>query len=56
MDAMTQIAQTLGAIPSTPQEKRQARNRRYYERNKHIWQWYEDVRRLRNLQKLLGLT
>jgi hypothetical protein len=55
MDAMTQIAETLGSIPQTPQEKRAAKNRRYYERNRHYWQMWEDIRRLKALRDLLGL-
>ena len=53
MDAMTQVAQYLGSIPITPEERRRAKNRRYYERNKHYWQWWEDIRRLKDLRDLL---
>jgi hypothetical protein len=53
MDAMTQIATTLAAVPQTPEEKRRAKNKRYYERNKHYWQWWEDIRRLKALRDLL---
>jgi hypothetical protein len=53
MDAMTQIANTLQAIPQTPEERRRAKNKRYYERNKHYWQMWEDIRRLKWLRDLL---
>lgn len=51
---MSQIAQTLGAIPQTSQEKRRAKNRRYYEKNRFIWQFYNDIRKLRQLRDLLA--
>lgn len=53
MDAMSQIAQTLGSIPQTQQERRQAKNRRYYEKNRFIWQWYGEIRKLRKLRDIL---
>lgn len=53
MNAMLQMANVLGAIPQTAEEKRRAKNKRYYERNKHYWQWWEDIRRLKDLRDLL---
>lgn len=53
MDAMTQMAQALGSIPTTPEEKRRAKNRRYYERNQFIWEMNGQIKKLRRLLKRL---
>lgn len=53
MNAIAQITNTLSAIPSTPEERRRAKNKRYYERNRHYWQMWEDIRRLKDLRDLL---
>lgn len=53
MDAMTQIAATLGSISKTPQEKRREKNQRYYQRNSEGLRFYRVyVNRLRTLAKL----
>lgn len=53
MDAMKQMAQQLASIPQSPEERRRAKNRRYYERHREIWQWFNEIRKLRALQALL---
>lgn len=53
MDAIKQMAEQLGSIPQTPQERRRAKNRRYYERHRHIWHMFNEIRKLRALHALL---
>lgn len=54
MNAFTQMADVLGAIKKTPEQRRQARNRRYYERNRDRWSVHHAVVRLYRLRDLLA--
>ena len=53
MDAMTQIAGVLGSITQTPQERRKAKNRRYYEKVRDMHQWRWKLRRLAEVAALI---
>lgn len=56
MNAIDQVAHVLGSIPSTPKEKRAAKNRRYYERTRDVSEWRWKIRRLINLRDILVAT
>lgn len=46
MDAMTQMAAALAAVPQTKQELRAAKNRRHYLRVREAHQWRWKLKRL----------
>lgn len=52
MDAMTQIATTLGDLRD-PKAMRRAKNRRYYEKVRDMHQWRWKLRRLAELAALI---
>lgn len=52
MDAMTQMATALSAIPQTPGERRAAKNRRYYAKVREMHQWRWKLRRLAEMAAL----
>ena len=55
MDAIASMASTIQRITAqqTPEERRRAKNRRYYERNRDRWAIYERIKTLRALARLL---
>lgn len=57
MDAIQQVVQVL-TIPKPTREqvlkqRRRERNRDYYERNRQIWQMFNEIKKLRALHRLL---
>jgi hypothetical protein len=53
VDAFEHMTATLSKIVQTPEERRRAKNRRYYERHREVWHWYGQIRKLRRLRDLL---
>lgn len=57
MDAMEQAVQALTVPKPTREERlrqrRKERNRDYYERNREIWRWFNEIKKLRALHRLL---
>ena len=57
MDAIEHAVKVLTAPQPTHEEwikqRRKERNRDYYERNREIWHWFNEIKKLRALNRLL---
>lgn len=57
MNAIEQAVRVLTVPKPTHQEwlrqRRKERNRDYYERNREIWRWFNEIKKLRALHRLL---
>lgn len=57
MDAIEHAVRVLTIPKPTREEwlkqRRRERNRDYYERNREIWRWFNEIKKLRALRALL---